>query len=108
MNTRDNLAVGYFNSTEQYYAGWQYWNQKVPTEIYETRGVESTTKDIKISRTNNHIIDSENSNEKISVSKMMKITCYFWFEGWDADCFNAINLSPVEINIVFSTKNYDD
>ena len=33
----------------------------------------------------------------------VKITVDFWFEGWDADCFEIINRSPVTLNLVFST-----
>ncbi len=45
----------------------------------------------------NQLVDS--TTEKISESKMIKMTIYFWFEGWDADCFDVIDRSPVSINI---------
>lgn len=37
------------------------------------------------------------------VQTKMKITCYFWFEGWDADCMRYIDGKDVDIKIVFST-----
>ena len=36
---------------------------------------------------------------------MMKMTIYFWFEGWDADCFKAVGGSPVTLNIELSISN---
>lgn len=35
---------------------------------------------------------------------MVKFRFYFWFEGWDGDCIDAINNVPVSMNLVFSTK----
>ena len=52
-----------------------------------------------------HLIDSTNPDEQIGVNQMMKITCYFWFEGWDSDCFPVLNASPVFINLGFSMVN---
>ena len=108
LDTPYNLSIGYFNSTEYFYVDWHYWDQKLPNEIWTTRGVDSSTKDLVLSSKNNHLIDSQNPNEKIGIDKMMKITAYFWFEGWDADCFNAINLSPVDINITLNMINEEE
>ena len=33
----------------------------------------------------------------------IKITVDFWFEGWDADCFEIICKNPVNLNLVFAT-----
>ncbi len=33
----------------------------------------------------------------------IKITVNFWFEGWDADCFQIIDSNPVTLNLVFAT-----
>ncbi|MGM9970107.1 MAG: hypothetical protein ACI35S_06905 [Anaeroplasma sp.] len=52
----------------------------------------------------NQIIDSTNPNEKISTNDMMKLTIYFWFEGWDADCFEVIDNSPVTFNLNFTNN----
>ena len=38
-------------------------------------------------------------NEQIGIRHMMKMTIYFWFEGWDSDCFDVIDRSPVSISI---------
>lgn len=38
-----------------------------------------------------------------SVQTKMKITVYFWFEGFDADCFDFINRKNVTIDLAFST-----
>lgn len=50
----------------------------------------------------NQIIDSSKAEEKIGVDQMMKMTIYFWFEGWDADCFDVIDRKPVTLNLNFS------
>ena len=50
----------------------------------------------------NQIIDSKQANQKVTTSSMMKMTISFWFEGWDADCFDVINNEPVTLNLNFS------
>ena len=37
------------------------------------------------------------------VQTKMKLTIYFWFEGFDADCFQFIDHKNVDINLTFST-----
>lgn len=53
----------------------------------------------------NHVINSNVESEKVGISNMMKITIYFWFEGWDSDCFAAIDSNPVTINLNFSIND---
>ena len=100
-----NFATMNYNSSEWQFENWQYWTMSLPDEIWQTRGTESPTKDICLSTQTNHLIDSQNNDEKISVNQMMKMTIYFWFEGWDADCWNAINATPVSINISLLPKS---
>ena len=97
-----NLATGYYNSTEYIYTSRHYWNLKMNPDVYSTRGVDSPTKDLIFNSNNSQLINSTKSSEQIGIDKMMKMTIYFWFEGWDADCFPAINASPVTINIDFA------
>ncbi|MCR5349876.1 MAG: hypothetical protein K6E20_02685 [Acholeplasmatales bacterium] len=40
----------------------------------------------------------------LTSNDMIKFRIYFWFEGWDGDCIDAINDIPVSLNLVFSTK----
>lgn len=111
-----NVAVGYYNSTE-----WRYSREGIKTvsitdpsaqvygnEVYAIRGVNGTHPDQLFNSTTNHLIDSSNSLEQIGIGQMMKLTVYFWLEGWDADCFNVIGNSPVTIAITMSIKNEDD
>ena len=35
------------------------------------------------------------------VSNVLKMTVYFWYEGWDADCFEAIAGTSASLNLVF-------
>lgn len=59
--------------------------------------------DIEYNGDNNQIIDSSKDEEKIGIDQMIKMTIYFWFEGWDADCFEVIDRNPVTLNLNFST-----
>ena len=36
------------------------------------------------------------------IQTKMKITVYFWFEGWDADCIKGIDNMPVTLNLTFT------
>ena len=38
-----------------------------------------------------------------NVKTKLKISVYFWFEGWDADCLNFIDKQKVDLGISFST-----
>ena len=40
----------------------------------------------------------------LTVGKMMKFRIYFWFEGWDSDCFEVIENRNVNVNLSFSNK----
>ncbi len=44
----------------------------------------------------------------LTTDKMMMFRMYFWFEGWDADCFEVIDKKNVNVNLSFSTKGPDD
>jgi len=37
------------------------------------------------------------------IQTKMKLSIYFWFEGWDADCLKHIQLQPVTLNLTFSS-----
>ena len=50
----------------------------------------------------NHIV---NKTDGVTTSNMIKLHFCFWFEGWDSDCFEAINDQPVSVNLNFSTKD---
>lgn len=81
------------------------WNLKYPLQKKAVPEWAINRGDIFYDTSKSHqIIDSTNSNEKIGVNDMMKMTVYFWFEGWDADCFDVINKSPVSINLKFSVN----
>ena len=32
----------------------------------------------------------------------IKITVFFWYEGWDSDCLNFINFKTTSLNLAFS------
>ena len=100
-----NLAVGYYNSTEYAYYKYKIKSVSLPDEILTTRSVLGTAPDIRLTKETNQLIDATNPDEQIGIDTMMKMTVYFWFEGWDADCFPVINYSPVSINIGLMMTN---
>ena len=53
----------------------------------------------------NHIIKDEDG---VTTNKMARFRIYFWFEGWDANCFDVIDRQKVSINLAFSTKDPND
>ncbi len=53
----------------------------------------------------NHIVDE---TDNVKTTDMIKLHFNYWFEGWDSDCFEAINDKPVTVNLNFSTKNPND
>ena len=103
LDDTSNFSIIYLNATDYYYN-----KINMSQAIYNIRGVNSVTKDKLFNSKTNHLINSENTNEKIGVDEMMKITVYFWFEGWDADCFKVINGQSVTMNITFSLKNEEE
>lgn len=93
MEDKYNLALYDYNTKYPQIA------KTIPTELF-TRGDMEYTPNVKI-------IDSSKPEEKIGINQMMKMTIYFWFEGWDADCFEVIDRNPVTLNLNFSTDNKD-
>lgn len=49
----------------------------------------------------NQIVDYQ--KDSLSINKIMKFDFYFWHEGWDADCFEAITLSKCSIGLTLTT-----
>lgn len=90
IETEYNLSVSYLNHCEK--------RKLIVPDWAINRG------DICFNEENNKIIDSTNSQEQVGVNQMIKLTFYFWFEGWDPDCFNVINNKPVSLNLSFSTN----
>lgn len=103
-----NLAVGYYNSTEWLYSKYGIKAVSLPDEILNTRSVLGNVPDVNLSSKTNQLINQNNLNEQIGTNQMMKMSVYFWFEGWDADCFPAINHSRVNINIGFVLRNEEE
>lgn len=46
----------------------------------------------------------DKDTDGLTVGKMMKFRFYFWFEGWDSDCFEVIDDRSVSVNLSFSNK----
>lgn len=85
------------------------YNKKYPTRAKTVPSDLLSRKDIEFNPNGgNQIIDSSKPEEKIGVNQMMKMTIYFWFEGWDADCFDIIDRKPVTLNLNFSINDTKD
>ena len=54
----------------------------------------------------NKIVDKDTDN--VTTSNMIRFRIYFWYEGWDANCFDVIDNKSVALNLSFSTKNPND
>ncbi len=80
------------------------YNMKYP-EKAKTVPSQLLTRGDKEYKANDQIINSSKPEEKIGINQMMKMTIYFWFEGWDADCFEVIDCNPVTLNLNFSTND---
>ncbi len=50
----------------------------------------------------NHIVSQ---SDGVTTSKMSRFRIYFWFEGWDPDCFDVLDHKTVTLNLSFSTKS---
>ena len=59
----ENLAVGYYNSTEYKYYLYKVKSVSVPDEILNTRSVIGNTPDIRLTSQNNRLIDPTNEDE---------------------------------------------
>jgi hypothetical protein len=60
--------------------------------------------DLELTEENRFLIDGDfGFGIKHGIKSKLKITTYFWFEGWDADCFDIINAINVEVNISLTT-----
>lgn len=97
LDTPYNLAAFNYNALHGYKDG-----------IVPSWAIERGKKELEICEENSQIIDSSKEEEQVTIDKMMKLTFYFWFEGWDADCFEVINKKPVSINLIFSTSYRDE
>ena len=101
-----------YNFAALYYNYYDFVNAKngvnrvsIPSELYSIRGVESETADRTLHSTTNHLIDSQNNDEKIGLSTMMKVSISFWIEGWDADCYSVLDRNPITLSVSLSLAN---
>ena len=58
--------------------------------------------DLEINEKNSMLLAEESGfGINSGISNILKVTVYFWYEGWDADCFEAIAGKSVSLNLVF-------
>lgn len=77
--------------------------------------VERGRNDLELCKENSLVWDSPDSIENESylgiykgIQTKMKITIYFWFEGWDADCLEGITQLPVNFDLKFTAFKEDE
>ena len=88
---------------EEYNLAYQEYKKKynlgkdfrIPDEILNRGDLELTEE--------NSVLISEDYKFGIKngVSNKLKMTVYFWYEGWDADCFDALTGQSVTLNLKF-------
>ena len=88
-------------------------NFQVPSEALERANLDGQHpeyEDKLMTKENYHIWHSPNVinginylGVKNNIWTKMKITVYFWYEGWDADCINFIDNKSVSISLKFAT-----
>ena len=65
--------------------------------------------DVELKQSNNMLVDSDAGFGIVGgIKKKIKLTIFFWYEGWDADCFEIINGQNTNINLVFATDQVQD
>ena len=88
-----NFARLYYNSI---YVGNELGN--VPEGVLD-RG------DVVYDPTNEDVVHIVNQDDNVTTSRMVCFRVYFWFEGWDSDCFEIIDNKSVTVNLSFTTKS---
>jgi len=100
---------------------YKYTNNLTYKEIYNQelqKAIERGKDDLELIDVNSKLwtkpdIAQYNDNKynylgiKDGVQTKIKITVYFWFEGWDSDCISGIDQKPVSLNLTF-TAGVDD
>ena len=74
---------------------------------YEKLNSAMARNDLTITEENSKLWDKQNNYKYLGVMNgiqtKMKITVYFWFEGWDSDCLQLIERNPVSMQLTFTT-----
>ena len=102
-----NFAILNYNQADYRYSQNGIKKVHMDQDIYNIRGVTGSNPDLILSSNTNQLVNSANENEQINLHQMMKITCYFWIEGWDSDCINTLNQNPITLNITLNTVPED-
>ena len=91
-----NLAFKEFKSSQQF-GSWF----SIPSNAL-ARGDE----EIEIGERQLVLVNEEDGTFGITagVANKVKISVYFWYEGWDSDCFNALAGSRTTINLSFTAS----
>ena len=98
LPTDFNFARNLYNATKPE----NEWVGDVPEEVLPENRGDITFVDDGVT---NHIV---NKDDNVTTADMIKLHFYFWFEGWDADCYEAIDEQMVTVNLSLSTKNPTD
>ncbi len=90
---------------DNYNMAFQQYNMMHPgTELSNVPEWQINRGDIKYQDSGNIGQICNKDTDGLTVGKMMKFRVYFWFEGWDSDCFEVIENRNVNVNLSFSNK----
>lgn len=112
LETKNNLAVSEFNKIynidlENIYNEYATTNNLVDyTEIYNVR-----KNDLLLKEENNIICDNTSMLQLGIIDGKrykVKLSLYFWYEGWDADCFSIIDNSRTNLSLTFASNFKDN
>jgi len=81
---------------------------KLPVGLYQSKLTEAMNRnDLTISEENSKIWDKQDNYKYLGVMNgiqtKIKITVFFWFEGWDSDCLQLIENNPVSLMLTFTS-----
>lgn len=77
----------------------RYDEFKIPEDVIN-RG------DLELTEENNKLFDDSFGFGVVNGDKKkIKVSVYFWFEGWDADCFEIIDAVLVRLNLEFASDS---
>ena len=95
---------GFNGDNNGYNAMLMYYNS-----IYNDESINNIVPDYIKNRNDKYLYSSDTDKKIISkeyglnTETMIKVRFYFWLEGWDADCFNALSDAKIDFSVYLST-----
>lgn len=108
LESKNNLAIAEFNNIYGINIENDY-NEYANTEnIDDFKKLYGARKNDLLLEDKNKTICANNRELKLGIIDgnryKVKLSVYFWYEGWDADCFSIIDKSKTSINLTFASN----